>query len=571
MTREPPSKKATILVIGLLVLAALAVALLWKGANSRSFPGRVHRDKGTKMHARRPPRMRGRKGNHNTKSFGAHRGPGMNKGPKKSFQPPARRKRAPRPPRKRAPGEYDIVLVVIDTLRADATTPHGSKEDTTPFLKELVDQGIIFTKVFSPGPWTVPSMYSMMTGLYPSEHGICDGVAVGPAIKKKMVGQQVLPDEAVTLAESLKRAGYTTFGVSTNFHLARQFGFAQGFDDFQGGEFSFIPFPNMAVESLGEDFRAAPKSFLWLHFFDPHYPYLQVEPWFTEWNKSRFKNYLDMSIEATTMFYRKKARLGPNDPLDPKHLYSIYKLAVYLANQSEVLFYGLPAARKYVKDEHIEFFRASYASNVRQTDEAVREAFETLGISDQSLVIVTSDHGEELFHHGGTGHRRHVSVYQELIHVPLIIRLPGRKSAGTVIDTPVSLIDIYPTLLDLLGEPVPEELSGVSLKPLMEGGTIPPRTLYSETKNKRGEARTIIEYPWKYIYNYKKKTKELYNLEKDPGEKNNLEMQMKERVKEMHKRLINWVDKTKPQWPIMEPAPLSPRDIKKLKKMGYLN
>ncbi len=571
MTREGPSKKATILVVGLFVLAALIVAVAWKGI-SRSSPKRpIGRDREVQTHAKQPPKLRERKGPRGKKGLKArNRAAFRKKMLKKAFKPPAVKAREPRPPRKRAPGEHDIVLVVIDTLRADATTPYGSKVDTTPYLKELADQGILFKKVFAPGPWTVPSMYSMMTGVYPSEHGINDGIAMGPTKKKRMVGQPVLPDSAVTLAENLKQAGYATFGVSTNFHLATEFGFGQGFDQFQGGEFSFIPYPNMALELIVEDFQAAPKSFLWLHFFDPHYPYLQVEPWFTEWNKSRFKSYLDISIEAMTTFYRKWARLGPNDPMDPKHLYYVYKWAAYLAGRSEGLFYGLPAARKYVKEEHLDFYRASYASNIRKTDEAMREAFETLGVNDQTIVIATADHGEELFHHGGTGHRRHVSVYQELLHVPLIIRLPGRKGAGTVIDTPVSLIDIYPTVLDLIGEPIPEEITGMSLKPLIEGKKIPARTLYSETKNKRGEARAIIEYPWKYIYNFTKNKKELYNLEKDPGEKRNLKMQMKERVDEMHKRLIDWVDETKPIWPVGEPAPLSPRDIKKLKEMGYL-
>ncbi len=218
--------------------------------------------------------------------------------------------------------------------------------------------------------------------------------------------------------------------------------------------------------------------------------------------------------------------------------------------------------------DYNRFLKAAYLSEVRKTDEAMREALLELGVDDQTLIVVTSDHGEELLDHGWYGHRQ--SLYQELVHVPLVIRLPGKIKAGTVIDTPVSLVDLYPTLLDLLGIPIPAGLSGVSLVPLIEEKEIQSRNLYLEVDGQQGQMRGLVQYPWKLIHNLSDSSDLLFNLEKDPKERKDLSAGQPARVEKMRQILLTWVKQSKVRWNDNRIKRLSRREIKQLRKMGYV-
>jgi arylsulfatase A-like enzyme len=193
----------------------------------------------------------------------------------------------------------------------------------------------------------------------------------------------------------------------------------------------------------------------------------------------------------------------------------------------------------------------------------------SIGIDDQTLLIITSDHGEELFEHGGLGHHRN-KLYQELIHVPLVMVLPGREAAGKVIETPVSTIDLMPTILEIAGVLLPDDIPGKSLVPLLRGETMPPRPLFAEVNDFKSNTRAIIEYPWKYLYNMGLDYGELYNIESDPREKNDVNDQQPEIRDGMRKSLDTWMEQTKPRWPWVKPLPLTPDDVKRLQQMGYL-
>ncbi len=466
----------------------------------------------------------------------------------------------------RDPDAIDVVFVTIDALRADLTNPYGENHPTTPFLSELASQGIVFKNAFSPAPWTAPAMYSIITGLYPTEHGLTKGQTIG----NHVVGQPALPAEAFTLTERLAGMGYSTVGINTNYHMAPQFGFNQGFHRYFGDDFAFTPFPNMVVKSLRKQIQMTPRYFLWLHYFDPHFPYIPQPPWFGQWNDSRFRTLVDLSQDVAQRYYRFRRGLTELDPIDPNDVVWVHKLTNLLVGRSIFLFRALPKVKQLVDEDYIRFFRAAYKSTVRQTDNAIHDALEMLGIDDQTLVIVVADHGEELFEHGELGHRKNSSLYQELIRVPFIIRLPGKRAAGTVIDTPVSAIDIVPTVLDIVGLDIPKDLPGQSLVPLLEGGSLPPRPLFAEVSGRTGEARAIIEFPWKYVHNFTQNTGELYNLEQDPQELNNLVVGEQKLALEMFGRLKDWVAATKPRWTLEESPPLSPTEIRRLRAMGYL-
>ncbi len=472
-------------------------------------------------------------------------------------------------PGTRAPGTVNVALVVVDTQRADYLTPYGDSLQTTPFLAEMAAQGITFTKVFSPSSWTPPAMYSIHTGLYPTEHGITSGGTAGHGDGRRVRGQPVLPEEAGTLAEELKKNGFNTFGINTNHHLAAKFGLAQGFDRFTGEQFSFLPFPNLMVDALAGEIRGASKYFLWLHYFDPHFPYRAFSPWFDQWNKSAYKNITDFSTEMTLKSVRKYQEIGPDDPINPQYMNAIYGMIKALPAYQHAITYALNYLDGSTPlEDFVEFMIAAYKTEIRYTDEAMRQALATIGVDDQTLVVITADHGEEFYDHKKVGHRH--SLYQELIHVPLVIRLPGKRAAGTVIDTPVSLVDIMPTILDVLELPIPDGLSGVSLKPLIEGAETTSRTVYCEVENRVGESRCIVEYPWKLIYKYKPDTMELYNLEDDPREKTNLSVAESSRAKAMQKRLFDWVDETTPRWKAAPLKRLSRQELKQLREMGYI-
>jgi arylsulfatase A-like enzyme len=425
----------------------------------------------------------------------------------------------------------------------------------------------VFKNAFSSGPWTVPSMYSIITGLYPSEHGMTTGQTVG----NDVMGQRVLPEQAETLAEHLLKSGYTTFGVNTNFHMAPQFGFDQGFQHFYGEEFAFLPYPNLQLDSIVDQLHRSPKFFLWMHYFDPHFPYSAQPPWFGQWNDSKFRTLSDMCIELAELFYRFKRSLKESDPVEPYEVAGIYKLSSLLMGKPNFLFHHLSKARHVLNEDYTKLFRAAYKSNVRQTDEAMAEAFARLNIDDQTLLIVVADHGEEIFDHGELGHRKNSSLYQELVRVPLIIVLPGGKQGGRVISSPVSIIDIMPTILELTGQPVPPGLSGQSLVPLIRGKSLPRRYVFAEVSGFRGEARAVIDYPWKYIYNFRTFFGELYHLENDPGERHNLVTAESERVVDYHERLVDFVDTRKHRWSLDHVIPLGDEDIQRLRQMGYIN
>lgn len=471
-------------------------------------------------------------------------------------------------PRKaREPGVVDVVLVVVDTERWDFTSIGGYPEHTTPFLEHLASRGVTFSHAFAPGPWTVPSMYSMMTGLWPAQHAMVQGQAAATGVTE----QKVLPGEARTLAEMLADGGYETYGICTNFHLSRRFGFSQGFDTTVGEDFAFMPFPNMALRSISRRLNRSSRYFLWLHYLDPHHPYMQREPWFSRYNESSLTTYEDLGLQATMAYYRQVQGIGPDTPLTPEDVIRYYKLAERWSFKPMLLFARLRAMGIDPRLDWKRFLAASYASEIRMTDDAVKTALqEILGVDDGTVIIVTSDHGEELWERGNWGHRGTDSLHQELLHVPLVVILPGQAHAGRVVDEPVSLVDLMPTILELAGLPVPEDLPGRSLVDLMAGDSMEPRPLFAEVDSAMGVSRCIIEYPYKYVHSVTTGDGALYHLAHDPHEQTDLSGQQPQRASAMKDRLIQWLEQTPPRWELKEPPPLSLQQIHKLRLLGYV-
>ena len=218
----------------------------------------------------------------------------------------------------------------------------------------------------------------------------------------------------------------------------------------------------------------------------------------------------------------------------------------------------------------VRFLDAAYTSEIRNVDLAMQEALESLGVDDQTLIIIAADHGEELYDHGRLGHRSNKSLHEELIHVPLVIVFPEGRYAGRRIDTPVSLVDLVPTILDVLDLEIPSDLSGRSLVPLLEGEPFGPRPLYAEVTDGRSPTRAIIDWPWKYVHRFTPGRGMLYNLESDPGETVDLTDIDGDVKRYMLKTLLDWSNGLEPRWEPADPQPLTPEEIKRLKLLGYI-
>jgi arylsulfatase A-like enzyme len=336
----------------------------------------------------------------------------------------------------------NIVLIVIDTLRADHVGCYGYQRPTTPALDALAARGVRFEEAISQAPYTKASTASLITGLYPSVHG-----ALGPS--------DAIAPAATTMASYLKRAGYVTGGFYLNTNVHDLFGFGRGFRHLQSSR-GRLPGATRAGSgqrcehldleprrprhhrgaALLPEARAPPAPrFIYLHFIGPHDPYTPPKDG---------PSFLQGPLTPTAAkFYEE--RLSSSDV---QH------------NTLSALAHGiLPLDR-----DTLQQMRDLYDGEIAFTDRQVGEivaAFDKVGLTDSTLFIVTSDHGEEFGDHGGLGHGR--TQYHELLHVPLIMAGPGIK-AGGVVHSPVRLIDVLPTVLDVLKLDPDLALDGASFK-----------------------------------------------------------------------------------------------------------
>jgi arylsulfatase A-like enzyme/Flp pilus assembly protein TadD len=370
----------------------------------------------------------------------------------------------------RPPSAPHVLLITIDTCRADRIGCYDAQADWTPVLDRLAGRGVTFTDATAPVPLTLPSHASILTGLYPDRHGVRDN------------GAARLPDDAETLAEILRSAGWNTAGFLAAVPLERRYGTAQGFDLYDDA-FVQDPVAGDLLNRLYTDQRPADvvvdaalpwirgaatgpdPFFAWIHFFDPH---------------------------------------SPQQP--PSHI----------------------AAR----------VRSSpYDGEVAFVDEQIGRLLDGLGdVVERCVVLVTADHGESLGEHDESSHG--FFVYDASMRVPWIMAGPDLPS-GRRVDDPVSLVQIMPTLLDLLGLPIPDDLDGTSTLPLLAGERADPTPIYAESLFPRlnfgwSGSRSWRRGSWKYI---EAPRPELYDLAQDPGETRNLMSERAEVAGELHREL----------------------------------
>jgi len=364
----------------------------------------------------------------------------------------------------------NVILITVDALRPDHLGCYGYKRNTSPNIDYLAKEGVLFTQAISQVPYTAGSFAATFTSTYPKQH--------------KVIGlNEKLELDNLTLAEILREKGFVTKAITTNFILSNAFGFNQGFEPQEFKEYEGKDETEVAINWLKENIDK--RMFLWIHYMEPHAPY---EP-LPEHNV--FLDFINSKGE----------------------------LPIVENEQGEG---GIP---KYVVRNNrrdLDYYIALYDGEIRTADAKIGrllEGLKELKLIDDSLIIFLSDHGEELGEHGfyfshGT------LLYDSSVRVPLIIKYKNFEK-GKIIDSQVRLLDISPTILDILGIKIPRLMKGKSLVPLITG----KKNNFNLIAYSYMIGKFAIRWRgWKLIYNYNKPNLkfELYNLNTDPSEKNNL-------------------------------------------------
>jgi arylsulfatase A-like enzyme/Flp pilus assembly protein TadD len=395
--------------------------------------------------------------------------------------------------------KHNLLLITLDTTRADRLGCYGYKAARTPVLDELARSGVICERAYTVAPLTLPAHTSLFTGLYPAETGI------------RTNGHGRLDDSIPTLAEILKRQGFDTAAFVASFVLDARFGLDRGFrkyDDDIAGERAGADDvhrdrPGAAVIDaalawLGEN-RSAP-FFCWVHLFDPHAPYLSHADQFQD-------EFSDRPYDGEIAYVDQQ----------------IGRLMTFLKNR---------------------------------------------GIDSRTLVVIVGDHGEGLGEHV---ERRHgLTLYDATMHVPLIFRDPEQLSAGRRVASSISIVDLSPTILDVLGFNDRRATTGKSMKAALLGKTAPPSPCYGATddpffRNGSAPLRSLLQDEWKYIRTTRA---ELYDLKADPGERQNLAGSEPARLQAMEARMVELEAQMVAR--SGSNVPLNPAQRRALESLGYV-
>lgn len=419
----------------------------------------------------------------------------------------------------------DILLITVDTLRAGDVSAHGHEPRTMPFMEELARGGIRFDRAYSTAPWTTPSLVSILTSAYPTRHG----VGQGPAIATDGTWE-VIPPELPCLPLALQQAGYRTFGLTANFGLPANRGFGRGFDNYRCIGAEDLDVFRTELEPWLTELAEGEPWFLWLHLFDPHGPYTTREQW------------LDTFWPTTRQGF---ARLDNVSPAELRR-----------------------EARTYTGAQ-MEYVHALYRTEIRDVDEYLREFFETLPRAAEALVLFSADHGEEFMEHGGVLHGH--TLHEELIRIPFIVRFPDRRFAGEIVNDPVSLVDVLPTILSAVGILPDPEAAGVNLFG-PDGVQVPSsRRIFAELLRGTSGLRAVIDQRFKFVKNPNAPDKSvLTDLQDDPGETVNLVQVRPEVAGELERVLDGFVDVAMARREQTEDTEISARQKAALRALGYV-
>lgn len=423
-------------------------------------------------------------------------------------------------------GSVNVLLITIDTLRADHLGCYGYDRNTSPAIDALAEEGTRFEWVFAQRALTWPSLASIHLSQYPVQHGV-------------RTNGLMLRDEQVSLATIFSERGYQTFAGAFNASEQNWRGFAH-------------------VHKLRDD-ALADKAvawlenaddrpfFMWLHMMFPHAPY-KNQGKFTEQFDNGYTGKVDGSLETLSAITNKRREISETDL---QHIVDLYdgEIACTDAQVKKVL-----------------------------------DKLEALGRLDETLVVVTADHGEDLYDHNRYFYHL-ASVYDSSLRIPLVMRLPGPVAAGKSVGRLTASLDIAPTILDLAGIRKPDSFQGDSLVPFINGATAEGAPVYAEWEDRMVIVRTPDDH---YVYNpldyhpfwdnrnptarYFVGTEELYDMTADPAQQDNIAQDHPEKLNTLRRKALAWAEKY--GWKLGEfdknPPKIAPELQEQLEDLGYV-
>jgi arylsulfatase A-like enzyme len=387
------------------------------------------------------------------------------------------------------PERPHVIVLLVDALRADHLGCYGYGRATSPAIDELARDGVVFEQAISQSTFTKSSIASLSTGRSPYEHGVYWGDRRDTADR---LTSDVLPAAETTLAEVLRGRGYLTAAWVQNSHLRSYMGFAQGFVSYRDQQGDAGRITRRFLRWLRGP-AARHELFAYLHYIDLHDPYLPEPPY-------------DRLFGGSTDVYQ-------GVDLD--------EWGAYLE--------GVRSGRIELSAPEVARIEALYDGQIRALDDRIGRLLAELedsGLYERSLIVLTSDHGDGFMEHGFISHSS--IPYEELVRVPLIVKLPALRHSGRRVDRQVRSIDVLPTVLDLLGIPIPRRVSGCSLVPLLEGRPDPAGgrracdLAVTEIAEREGVAPTLGLRADGFKYIRGPGGEELYDLTRDPGETRDL-------------------------------------------------
>lgn len=374
-----------------------------------------------------------------------------------------------------------------------------------PFLEELATKSVVFRHAHSTSSWTAPAVASLFTSLYPAQHGVRTGLIVGHRL-----GIEVnrLPDDLMLLPELFQHADYATLGISDNVNISRKLGFGRGFDRFhemndEGAEHVSA----IALDWL-DDIRERSRTFLYLHFLDPHRPYHERNPWFDEF------------------------RVPGNERI------------------------------------------ARYDSEIRHVDAHIAELFGRFGWDEDTLLVILSDHGEEFGDHGSDNHGH--TLYSELIDIPLMMYCPRLWPTGQVVESRVSIVDIFPTLAAICGLKMPPECQGSSVLDLIAGDFTNSTPLYSHLERRDLGSPPDGLVMRSEIFGNRKLilsnagTRQFFDLAADPSEQHDRAVEWAELADALEGLMMQFESGLKPRFGEVEHIEIDQKLREQLKALGYV-
>jgi arylsulfatase A-like enzyme len=459
-----------------------------------------------------------------------------------------------------------VIIIMIDCLRAQSVSCYGYSRPTTPNIDKIAAEGTRFLNAAAPSLWTVPSHASLFTGTYPFTHNAVNGHAL-------------LDDRLTTMAEALIQRGYRAIGMANNGWLSSATGLVRGFQEFEE-KYRYSKGPGQYALRIYRKLLSIIKD---VRYDGAYRTNRSVLRWLKRMQADDQPYFLFIHYNEAHSPYS-----APDKFVRP-FLDGIPLKEARNVNQDNTPW--LTGAIS-MDDRDFEALTALYDGEIAYLDHQLSKVFQALrktGLMDDTILIITADHGENLGDHGFIGHGN--ILYDTMLHLPLIVRYPGVFEPGGTIDTPVTLPDVFPTVLDLIDGWSPEleeQIEGASFFPERLDDrpypfTVSQRRAHIPAMRKRYadypdfdfmpyavNARALRDQRWKYIQ-HEDGREELYDLQADPDEEQDLAAEQPETVARLRAQLAKFMQQFDDVEPFEEAEPELDDFLKEhLKALGYL-